>query len=982
MNMERISEPHVNPEPVGSGQGFFLSDDRVRRIVSGSVNLFVGGFHKTTGQTTGAFEFITGLDEGDFLFPVGVSVESGDIAYRLLVMPQTGAEILQIRAPWIDLVREDEEIRDRYEQFMGKLLTPFALNMPPAGTHVITRSDLKKGASFQFEKGVSFRPGQGIVWMEVKEGFCILNGDEEQMLLAPESMFPQSPRMWFECQDPVSVTCRTTARLADDPDVGEVTASIYRQYLRAVLVAAAFQRQRRVRRQKDLVAYEQNAIKGIGQQLRRLIFKRRTVPDIARGAESPLLLNKVIQRIARECGMAVNFPEFANAVDPVHSISHATRLLELCNLYHRKVWLHEGWWRHEGMPSIAFRQEDQTPVALFYARGRWICFDPVDGEEIKVTPSVAAQLQPHAVTVYIPLPSDRVSFKEMIFVAMRGLKTDFKAVFLIGMIGGVIALAPAWLTSTIFNTVIPAADMVQLFQAGVILSSAAVSAAFLVLARSILMIRIKTRSSFQLQAAVWGRLFNLPSRFFSRYTAGDLANRVMGVDAMREHLADHVTMGCMTLLFAVPDLALMLYFSRSMTMVGLLAILVFISLLFWVGYRNFQNQQQQYRYEGDLSGIGLQMLTGIAKIRMAVSENRAFIRWAGVLGEKIRWESRSIDNMNVMAVLNALFPPLMTGIFFLIIGSHWRGTTLNVGEYLAFTAAFSSLLVAFTGFAGVLPALLAAVALYRRMKPILEAVPEIVETREPAGEIDGNVEIRNVTFRYGPATDDAADVDGPMPAVLRNVSITARSGEFVAIAGPSGAGKSTIARLLLGFETPETGGIFFGGIDLTSVNLRDLRKQIGVVLQGGGLINGSIYENIAGASGMSTDVVWEAARSAGLDRDIETMPMGMHTLVYNGAVSGGQQQRILIARALARNPKLIIFDEATSALDNEIQAHVSDSLERLNATRIVIAHRLSTIMNADRIYVLDAGKVVQAGTFKELIKQPGLFQRLAKRQMV
>ena len=981
MNAELISEPHVNPEPVGSGQGFFLSDAQVRRIVSGSVNLFIGGFHKTTGATMGAFQFIAGLDEGDLLFPMEVIVESGGVSYRILAMPQTGTEIRQSQAPWVHLIREDEEIQDGFEQFIQNLLTPFALRMPPAKTHVITRSDLKKGASFQFEKGVSFRPGQGILWVELKDGFCLLNGDEEQMLRAPVSTFPLSSRMWFECQDPVSIACRTTARLVDDPDLGGVMASIYHQYLRAALMAAAFKKHRRLRREKELVTYEQNAIKGIGQQLRRLILDRRSIPDTAKGTTSPLLLHKVIQHITHVCGMTVNLPEPGAHMGPVHNVNHTTRLLESCNLYYRTVRLDEGWWRQEGMPAIAFRLEDQIPLALFYQGGRWMCFNPVDGREIRVTQSIVRKLQSHAVTIYIPL-SGRVSLKEVLSVALRGLKTDFKSVFLIGMIGGIIALAPAWLMSTIFNTLIPAADMFGLFQAGVILSSAAISGAFLLLSRSILMLRIKTRSSFQLQAAVWGRLFNLPSRFFSRYTAGDLANRVMGVDAIREHLADNVIMGCMTLVFAIPNLALMLYYSGSMTIAGLMAILIFFSLMCWVGYKNYRNQQQQYHHEGDLAGIGLQMLTGIAKIRMAISENRAFIRWAGVLGEKIRWESRAIDNMNVMAVLTALFPPLMTGIFFLIIGSHWRGTTLNVGEYLAFTAAFSSLLVAFTGFAGVLPALLTTGALYNRLKPILEATPEIVETKEPAGEIDGNVEIRNVTFRYSRDPEDASRDNGPGSPVLENVSITARSGEFIAIVGPSGAGKSTIARLLLGFETPETGGIFYGGIDLSSVNLRDLRKQIGVVLQGGGLISGSLYENIAGASGISMDTAWEAARSAGMDKDIEAMPMGMHTLVYNGAVSGGQQQRILIARALARNPKLIIFDEATSALDNETQAHVSDSLERLNATRIVIAHRLSTIINADRIYVLEAGKVVQAGTFSEMIQQPGLFQLLAKRQMV
>ncbi len=972
MTMDRISEPHVNTDPVGSGQGFFPSDERIRRIVSGSVNLFIAGFHKTTGEPMGAFQFVAGLEEGDFLFPVGVSVEIGGVSYRLLAMPRTDARICQSRASWVDLIRENKDIRVRFEQFMRNLLTPFALDMPPAETRVITRSDLEKGQSFQFETGVSFRPGQGLSWIELLNGFCILNGDEEQMLLAPGSAFPLSPQMWFQCLDPVSVSCRTTAQMMENPDVDGVMTSLYRQYLRAVLVAVSFRRQKRLRRQRHLVSYEKTGIKEVGAHLRRLIFHRRSVPDASVAAVSPFPLHRAIQRIFRVSEIEFTLPEPSGDMDPDHSVSQATRLLESCNLYYSTVRLDDGWWKEEGMPAIAFRLEDRTPVALFHARGRWMCFDPMDGKEVRVTPLLASQLQSQAISVYVPLPSGPVSLKEVLSVAFRGLKTDYRGIFLIGMISGLIALAPVWLTGTIFNTVIPTADTVQLVQAGIILLCAAFSGTFLILSRSILMLRVKTRSSFQLQAAMWGRLFNLPARFFNQYTAGDLANRVMGVDAIRDQLADNVSMGCMSLIFATPNLVMMLYYSGTMTVVGLMAIFIYMGLLFWVGHKNYRNQREQYTHEGILMGLALQMLTGIAKIRMSVSENRAFIKWAGVLGEKIKWESRSMDNMNVMAVLNVVFPPLMTGIFFLIIGSHWQETTLNVGDYLAFTAAFSTLLVAFTGFAGILPALLGSIALYKRLAPILSAMPEIVETQPPAGRIDGNVELRNVTFRY----------DTDSPAVLTNVSITAGSGEFVAVVGPSGAGKSTIARLLLGFETPETGGIYYGGIDLASVNLRGMRKQIGVVLQGGGLINGSIYENIAGASGISMDAAWEAARMAGLDKDIEAMPMGMHTVMYQGAVSGGQQQRILIARALSRNPKLIIFDEATSALDNETQAHVSDSLERLNATRIVIAHRLSTIIHADRIYVLEAGRVVQTGTFEELIRESGLFQKLAKRQMV
>jgi len=972
MHFEQISEPHINPDPVGNGHGFFLSDDRIRQVVYGLVNLFIGPFDQSTGALRGNYHFVAGLEAGDLLFPVAVTLERSDVEYRLLAIPLPNTGLCQSQACWIDLARQNETIRDRFERFVLNLLTPFAREMPPAKTRVVTRTDLETEVSFQFAKGTSFRPAQGILWIELHDGFCILNGHEEEMLLAPESAFPLSPQMWFQCLDQVTIACGTTARLLNDPDFETVMASIYRQYMRAVLVAISYRKQRRRRRQKLLVAYEQTAITGILQRLHQLVLHRRSAHDKTVMPTSPLALHAAIYRVTHACGVEVEIPDTATDRESTYSIPETTRLLEACNLFYRTIRLNDSWWREQGFPAITFRQQEGTPVALYYSSGRWILFDPVCNTEIQVNADVAAELEPQAVSVYARLPSRPLSLRDVLSVAFFGLRTDYRAVLVIGIIGGLIAVAPAWLISTIFNTVIPAADIFQLMQAGIILMGAAISGTLLELSRSIMMLRVKTRSNFQLQAAVWGRLFNLPVRFFSRYTAGDLADRVMGVDAIRTQIADNVSTMSMALIFATPNLALMLYYSAVMTGFGLIAILIYIILLLWVGHKNYKNQHEQYKNEGKLAGFGLQVLTGIAKIRMSISENRAFNRWGAVLAEKIRWESRAIDNMNVLAVINALFPPLMTGIFFFIIGSDWQDTKLDVGEYLAFNAAFTMVVVAFTGFVGVLPALLTTVALYKRLKPVLEATPEIIETQKPAGEIDGNVEIRNATFRYAP----------DLPPVLKNVSITAGPGEFIAIVGPSGAGKSTVARLLLGFDTLDAGGIFYGGIDLASVNPRDLRKQIGVVLQGGGLINGSIYDNIAGATGMHMDAAWEAARLAGLDKDIMAMPMGMYTLMANGAVSGGQQQRILIARALARNPRIIIFDEATSALDNETQAHVSDSMERLNATRIVIAHRLSTIIRADRIYVLEAGSIVQVGTFAELIKEPGLFQRLAERQML
>lgn len=963
-------DPFVPVEPAPAGSGFFLTGDRAIGIESGSVNLFVAPFDARTGQAVGTGLPIAEVEAGQLLFPVPVRFERDGTCHRLLAMPLPGTELRQSRAPWTDLVRRHEDALRPFDQFVSLLLTPFHRDMPPPRTRVITASDLESRGEFSWPAGTPFRPGQGVLWIQLHSGFCLLNGDEEQLLLAEGAAFPLVPQTWFLATDPAAVSARRTPDWLAAPDFPARFEAVFRQYLRAVLVAVAFRTQRRQRRRNLLIRHEHDVVRGVTARLRGLMQDAPSPagPMESLAAVSPAL--SVIRRIARACGSTADLP-----VIPIESPPHPdamSRRLEHANLFHRRIRLAGPWWKEEGPPLIAFRTDDRRPVALVHQRGQWWAFDPAEGEDRPLTPETAAAFEASALCVYPRLPSTPVRLRDVLKLAFRGLAPDLRTALGVGLLGGLVALTPSRITSTLFNTIIPTADSFQLFQMAVLLFSAAFAAALFELSRSLFMLRVKTRANDQLQAAVWGRLLNLPAGFFGRFSAGDLAQRVMGVDAMRAMLADHLSLAAMALLFALPNLGLMLYYNRVLAGAGLLILLLYAVLLAAIGALQYVNQREEYRRDGRLSGFALQAITGMAKIRMSISENRAFAKWARLFAEKVEWKSRSIRNRNTLAVLGSVFPAAAMGLFFLLIGTRWKGAGLNTGDYLAFHAAFTALAAAFTGFAAVIPSLLATFALYKRLEPVLDAAPEINDTQKSPGDMDGNVEMRNVTFRYHP----------DLPPVLRDITLHAAPGEFIAIVGPSGAGKSTIARLLLGLETPESGGMYYGGIDLATVNRRELRQKIGTVLQSGHLLQASIYDNIAGASGMSMDDAWEAARLAGCDADIRAMPMGMHTLVTNSAVSGGQRQRLLIARALARNPRIILFDEATSALDNETQAHVADSLERLNATRIVIAHRLSTIQRADRIYVLDAGRIVQTGTFDELLRQPGLFHRLAQRQQL
>jgi ATP-binding cassette subfamily C protein len=331
---------------------------------------------------------------------------------------------------------------------------------------------------------------------------------------------------------------------------------------------------------------------------------------------------------------------------------------------------------------------------------------------------------------------------------------------------------------------------------------------------------------------------------------------------------------------------------------------------------------------------------------------------------------------NALWVFKAAFPVIAYSAIFYsaaVLMATRTSPRMTTGDFLAFFAAFAQFLAAGLALSEAAVASLIVIPLIERAKPILNTLPEVDAGKIDPGELSGRIELNHLFFRYR----------SDMPLVLRDLSLSISAGQFVAFVGASGSGKSTIFRLLLGFEKPESGAIYFDGQDLSSLNLHAVRRQLGVVLQNGRVLTGDIFTNIVGSAPLSFDVAWEAARLSGLDGDIEAMPMGMHTMVSEdgGGFSGGQRQRLMIARAIVGKPRILLFDEATSALDNHTQAIVARSLDSLNVTRLVIAHRLSTVVNADRIFVMDKGRIVQTGSYSELIEQEGAFAELAKRQL-
>jgi len=703
-------------------------------------------------------------------------------------------------------------------------------------------------------------------------------------------------------------------------------------------------------------------------------------PLQASSSEAELAANvdplvRACQAVGRAAGIDIKpSPAMLRRVkhrDPIAAIAKAS------GVRGRLVLLRDNWWKRDNGPLLAFLAAENRPVALLpRSSKRYRYFDPVLNQTVDVTEQVAKGFKEVAYVFYRPFPARPVSVGDLFAFAIHGATRDVASIVLMSIASGVLALLTPVLTGIIFDDIIPGSQSHALTQVVTFLIIGAFATALFGLTRQIAVVRLEAKMDASTQAAIWDRTIALPVPFFRDYTAGDLAMRGLTIAQIRQILTGSALSSALSGIFSIFSFALLFYYSWQLAIVATAITLIAVLISFVFGYLQVRYQRDITKLRGRISGLMLQIINGIPKFRVSGAEPRVFAVWAREFTKQKLVYLRTRKLANAFSVFNAVFPVAAYGaifycaayLLFTPASSH-----MTTGEFLAFFAAFTQFLAAGLALSGSAVSMLTVVPLLEQAKPILETSPEVDAGKTDPGELSGRIEINRVIFRY---RDD-------MPLVLRDVSLSIFPGQFVALVGSSGSGKSTLFRLLLGFETPTSGAIYFDGQDLAGLDLQAVRRQLGVVLQNGRVLAGDIFTNIVGAAPLSMDDAWEAARLSGLDRDIEQMPMGMNTMVSEGGggLSGGQRQRLMIARAIVGRPRILLFDEATSALDNQTQAIVSKSLENLNATRIVIAHRLTTVINADRIFVMSQGRIVQTGTYAELMREEGVFTELAKRQL-
>ncbi|MFF7264084.1 NHLP bacteriocin export ABC transporter permease/ATPase subunit [Streptomyces sp. NPDC008159] len=674
--------------------------------------------------------------------------------------------------------------------------------------------------------------------------------------------------------------------------------------------------------------------------------------------------------VARAAGIVLAEPAQSGTesdrLDPVERIALASRVRV------RAVRLDGHWWRDDVGPLVGHRALSGAPVALLWRRGGYVAVQPSSGRETPVEKANAAEFEPRAVMFYRPLPERVLTPLRLMRFSLHGTGGDMTGLLLSGLVTVVLGSLVPIATGRILGEYVPKAQENLIAQACLaVMLASVVSAAFLLL-QNLTILRLEGRIEATLQPAVWDRLLRLPTKFFASRSTGELASAAMGISAIRRTLAGVGPVVAQSVTVGAVNLALLLWYSVPMALAAIGMLVVVTAVFLALGLWQVRWQRRLVVLGNKLNNQAFQTLRGLPKLRVAAAENYAYAAWAGEFARSRELQQKVGGIKNLNTVLGAVYLPLCTLLMFMLLAGPARGS-MSAAEFLTFNTSVTMLLTSVTQLTGAFVSAVAVLPLFEEIKPVLEATPEVRTASTRPGVLSGAIEARRLSFRYA---DDA-------PLVLDDVSFAIEPGEFVAVVGPSGCGKSTLLRLLIGFDRPVSGGVLYDGQDLTALDQSAVRRQCGVVLQHAQPFTGSILDVICGTEPYTPEEAMAAAEMAGLAEDIRRMPMGLHTIVQgNGAVSGGQRQRLMIAQALIRRPRILFFDEATSALDNETQRTVMESTRALNATRIVIAHRLSTVMDADRVVVMEDGKVVEVGPPATLLADTGgRLRELVRRQM-
>ena len=937
-------------------------DGTAWRVDSGAVDVFF--VHATNGVVNAPYKHVLRATAGQLIFGVD-PLDSGDDGQ--LEVWARGLPGFSLRATTVGQLTEGDaetDVAGQVDHWITGFTDSVAQDIMP-----VPRAD----AFVAHDRVPDLQPGQvvaargGVVWLS---GLCaasylgLVDAADDK-----SDWLPLTLQGWLTVSGQQEGVVATSSRqLHDDGLLEEALGKFHRRLLDAERVNRLLAVVDEANLQMDRSTLRREHEEQARTELKRLFEQTRS--DAAVPA-----LHEALRAIGNYEGIDFRFPEADpddSVGDPVVEIAFSSRVraraLRLTSI--------KRWWFGDSSALLGFHNEDGSPIALLPGRfGRYKLWDPATRKTTTVSRSKADKLHKYAWMFIRPLPDRPVKAWDAwkLFANRTGIESI--RYVLGGLVAGLISFAPAAMVAVVVDWLVPARSEAFLWWAVAALTLLAVVGGLVQLSQSTTLLHVEGRGAARLTAAVWDRLLRLKRDDLRGFKTGEVSQRAFVVQALRENLSGIVAGTVSSILFLLPILGLLFLYDPTLAATSLALGILGLIIVACFGLRQVKWQRRYHDAQQTLAGNMFQFVNGIEKLRATGAESSVFAFWVRGYLDKKQAEIK-VERLNALTTAVTGSLPMFAAACLFGVVLLRPGGPIEVGAFLAVFAASMTFFSAITRLGGSVGVVASLVPAYQQIKPLFD--PSI-ETRTsanaaPIRRIQGEVRLDHVTFSY--------DEDGP--PVVRDVSLHVRTGEFVAIVGESGSGKSSLLRLILGLEKPSTGAVYFDERNLAYLDDHALRRQIGVVMQNGALQPGTILQNIVGINSEATpEDAWSAARKASLADDIRAMEMGMHTPVgeHSGLFSGGQVQRILIAAALVRNPSVILLDEATNWLDNNSQAQVMRSIAEIAATRIVVAHRLSTIRNADRIYVLSRGQIVQTGTFEELAATAGMFRDLIARQM-
>ena len=639
-------------------------------------------------------------------------------------------------------------------------------------------------------------------------------------------------------------------------------------------------------------------------------------------------------------------------------------------MMYRDVKLGRGWYK-DCIGALLGKTTDGGVVALTPGKfGGYSYFDHETGRRVRVDKKTSRGIAENAVCFYLPFPQKALGVSDLLaFIARTLPKSEYVLIVFLMLAATLLGLLLPYVNHLIFGAIVPSGHTDLILPVALFFAGVTISRALIDITDSLVQSRVNTRINLAVQSAAMMRVLSMPAPFFKQYASGELAGRMGYIYSLCDLLQNAVLQIGLSSLFSLLYISQIFAYSPGLVIPALAVTLLSCAITVAVTLFNMKRSKKSMTLHTKQSGMQYALLSGIQKIRLAGAEKRVFARWLNAYSEIAQLQYNPPAFLKYSGVLSAAVG--MAGT--IVIYYNALSTGVSVAGYMAFTVSFGLVSGAFASLFGIVTTLGTIKPTLEMAQPLLATPPESGKGKRIVTNIKGGIELSNISFRYNET----------MAQVFNNLSMKIHPGQYVAVVGRTGCGKSTLLRLLLGFETPQKGAIYYNNCDIDKLDIKSLRRHIGTVLQNSKLMQGDIYSNIVlAAPWLTLNDAWEAAELAGIADDIRAMPMGMYTVISegSGSISGGQRQRLMIARAVAPKPKILLFDEATSALDNITQKLVTESLAKLKCTRIVIAHRLSTIRHCDRILVLDGGKIIEDGRYDELVAKGGYFSALTARQ--